>query len=95
MLGSWKVPSQWMDSFAGVVHADDTVRAQVVEYLPEQTWMHTLLSRLWTEHRIPGLINTSFNRQGEPILSDSTRAKDVAVQLGLDAVVIDGVLDVF
>ena len=94
MLGSWEVSECWHDSFHGVIHSDGTVRAQVVPNDPEYSWIHELLSRLWNEYQIPGLINTSFNKQGEPILHYHKDAKDAAINLGLDAVVVEGVLDV-
>ena len=93
MLGSWKVSESWHDSFQGVIHSDCTVRAQVVPNDPEYSWIHELLSRLWNEYKIPGLINTSFNKRGEPILHHHKDAKDAAINLGLDAVVVEGVLD--
>lgn len=94
MLGSWEVSECWHNSFRGVIHSDGTVRAQVVPDDPEYSWIHALLSRLWNEYQIPGLINTSFNKQGEPILHYHKDAKDAAINLGLDAVVVEGVLDV-
>lgn len=94
MLGSWEVSECWHNSFRGVIHSDGTVRAQVVPDDPEYSWIHALLSRLWNEYQVPGLINTSFNKQGEPILHYHKDAKDAAINLGLDAVVVEGVLDV-
>ena len=94
MLGSWKVSKDWQESFQGVIHSDGTVRAQVVPNTKDFSWIHELLLRLWNEYQIPGLINTSFNKQGQPILHYHKDAKDAALNLGLDAVVVEGVLDV-
>jgi carbamoyltransferase len=93
MLGSWTVPEEWRTAFAGVIHIDGSVRAQVVSVSDDDNvWIHELLSRLWYNHGIPGLINTSFNQMGEPILFDNTLAQSAGEKLKLQGVVIDGSL---
>jgi len=41
MLGSWTVPEEWRTAFAGVIHIDGSVRAQVVPVSDEDNvWIH-------------------------------------------------------
>lgn len=89
MLGAWPLRPGWERHFGGVLHADGTLRAQVVA---DDPFLVGLLRRLWTRHEVAGLINTSFNGRGEPIVHTSTDALDCARRLGLDGVVIDGSL---
>jgi len=91
MLGSWRLRPGWESRFAGVVHADGSLRAQVLrEDDPDQRFLSALLTRLWERHGIAGLINTSFNGPGEPIVDRPEDALACARTLGLDGVVIHG-----
>lgn len=93
MLGAYPVRDTWRPHFAGVLHDDGTVRVQVVrDAEPDQAFLRALLQRLWREHGLAALINTSFNRQGQPILQRHSDAVAAAAELGLDAVVVHGVL---
>jgi carbamoyltransferase len=93
MLGAWRLLPGWRERFAGVLHADDSLRAQVIrEDDPEQVFLGAVLARLWRRHGIAGLINTSLNGPGEPIVHSTVDARDCARRLGLDGVVIDGSL---
>ncbi len=89
MLGAWRLQPGWEAHFAGVVHVDGTLRAQVVG---DDAFLVALLERLWRVHGIAGLINTSFNGPGEPIVHTRNDAVDCARRLKLDGVVIDGSL---
>jgi len=93
MLGSWPVVEGWLKAFEGVLHRDGTVRAQVVSGAdPEAAWLHALLLHVWERYRLPGLINTSFNTRGRPILQRHEEALPLAQEMGLDAVVVHGSL---
>lgn len=89
MLGAWRLRPGWEPSFAGVLHADGTLRAQVVR---DEPFLCAVLERLWRRHRIAGLINTSFNGPAEPIVHTRADAFACAEALGLNGVVIDGSL---
>lgn len=92
MLGAWTVRPEWSEHLAGVLHRDGSVRAQVIADEPHNHWMYSLLRLLWRRDRLPALINTSFNRPGQPILHHHTHALACARQLGIDRVVIHGSL---
>lgn len=92
MLGAWPVRPEWRDALRGVMHADGTVRAQVVPDDGHNAWMHALLLHLWERHRLPALINTSFNGPGRPIVQRHDHALELARELGLDSVVVHGFL---
>ncbi len=92
MLGAWQVRPGWREPLRGVLHADGSVRAQVVPDDGQNTWMHALLSHLWREHSLPALINTSFNGPGQPIVQRHADALHAARELGLDGVVLHGSL---
>ena len=93
MLGAYRVRDAWRSHFAGVLHDDGTVRVQVIRDTdPDQAYLRALLHKLWREHGLAALINTSFNRQGQPILQRHSDAVAAAAELGLDAVVVHGVL---
>jgi len=93
MLGAWPVREGWRSAFLGVMHADGTVRAQVIHGgLPEGEWMRHLLLHLRERYGLPGLINTSFNPRGRAILHRHEDAIPMARSMGLDAVVVHGSL---
>jgi carbamoyltransferase len=91
MLGAWPLAPGWEDAFAGCVHADGTVRAQVVEeHAPGLDHMRRLLGLLRGSHDVQGVINTSFNARGEPIVGRLSEAVRTAQELGLDALWVPG-----
>ena len=92
MLGAWPVRGAWQAALGGVLHADGSVRAQVVRDDGTNTWMHALLHHLWAEQGVPALINTSFNGPGQPIVQRRAEARAAASTLGLDGVAEHGSL---
>ena len=93
MLGAYEINEDYRDKMKAVLHGNNLVRSQTVKVSDsENQWIHRLLLELWQENGIPGLINTSFNGCGEPLIhypDDAVRAVD---RLGLDGVVINGSL---
>ncbi len=86
MLGAWRIVPEWSDAFAGCVHADGTVRAQVIDGdEPELAHIRRLLDCLRRRHGIHGVINTSFNARGQPMVRGESDALRVASELGLDS----------
>lgn len=84
MLGSWKVKREYASKFNGVIHVDQTVRAQTVTNGPENFLIYRLLELMYEKYKITGLINTSFNRRGEPIVQTIDEAREAASEMGID-----------
>ena len=86
MLGAWPLAPGWLAPFEGCVHADGTVRAQIVdEHAPQLDHIHQVLRTLRHRYGVQGVINTSFNTRGMPIVHRISEAVRVARELGLDA----------
>jgi carbamoyltransferase len=86
MLGAWTLRAAWTGPFAGCVHADGTVRAQIVDGRePELGHVHELLMELKRRHGVQGVINTSFNPRGVPIVHELEEAVRAANEMGVDA----------
>jgi carbamoyltransferase len=83
MLGAWKVADEWQHYFSGCIHADDSVRAQVVDDVePETNHIFQLLMLLHQQYEIQGVINTSFNSRGMPIVGTFDQAIAQAKTIG-------------
>ena len=65
-----------------VVHVDGTARVQVIP--DEDPFIGAILRALEEKTDIPIMINTSFNRRGEPIVETPGDAVDAFLGLGLD-----------
>ena len=84
MLGAWKVKQDWQQAFSGCIHADETVRAQVIEESETETaHIYQLLINLREQYEIQAVINTSFNSRGVPIVSTFEQALIQAKKLGI------------
>lgn len=89
MLGNFEVAPAWRERVPAVVHVDGTARAQVVRRDDaEQRVLVELLDAVWSRHRLPCLINTSFNGPGEPIVQSADEACAAARRLGVDVLVL-------
>ena len=72
-----------------VVHVDGTARVQVVSET-DAPFLAALLKAFKARTGVGVLINTSFNRRGEPIVETPTDAIDAFLGLGLDGLYLDG-----
>jgi carbamoyltransferase len=90
MLGAFRLCEGWAPRFSGVLHHDGSLRAHVVPNEPDHAFLHAVLLELWRVHGVAGLINTSFNGPGEPMVHRHEDALPLARRMGLDAVVIHG-----
>jgi carbamoyltransferase len=79
------------DQVPAVVHVDGTARFQTLAR-DENPALHALITEFHLATGVPILVNTSFNAAGEPIVETPEDALWGAVRLGLDLVVLDGVL---
>ncbi len=90
MSGAWKINASWLPHFQGVAHADGSVRAQIVRNKSaELSSIYRLLVLLRDKYGIHGLLNTSFNQSGEPIVQDISDALRSGRAIGLDALWIE------
>ena len=94
MLQDFTVKSQFRKKLAGVVHANNTARIQTLASELENPFMFHLLKHLFKKHGVLALINTSFNAQGEPIVHTPQQARHSAERMNLDAIVVNGKLEV-
>lgn len=87
MLGAYRVASAAGTGLAGVVHVDGSVRAQIVRPgAPGLAHIEELLHVLEREHGIRAVVNTSFNRSGEPLVHEASEAVEAGRELGLDGI---------
>ena len=74
----------------GVVHVDGTSRIQTIFHRDENPFLFDLLELLDAKYGMKALINTSFNRRGEPIVHTTKDALSSARAMKLDGVVLNG-----
>lgn len=90
MLLDFKVLPEKREEIAGAVHADGTARFQTLFNREENPFLYDLLGYLDGKFNVKALINTSFNRKGEPIVHTEGNALVSATDMKLDAVVLNG-----
>ncbi len=90
MLLELDILPQYKNQLEGVIHIDGTSRIQIIETIDDNQFLYKLLKTLFEKHNILGLINTSFNRSGEPIVHTYKDAITSASNMNLDAVIING-----
>ncbi|MCL3779856.1 hypothetical protein EMN47_05570 [Prolixibacteraceae bacterium JC049] len=95
MLLDFDIIPERQTEMAGTVHVNGTARCQVIFNDEENPFIYHLLQKLKQKYNIRALINTSFNKRGEPIVHNSEGAIDSAKNLGIDGVIIDGKLKLF
>jgi len=81
----------WYDLKAGLHQYDLTVRPQVVSKDMNPSY-HALISAFLKLTGVGGVLNTSFNIHGEPIVQTPRDAFDVFERTDLDALVLDNIL---
>ncbi len=91
MLMDFTIKSQYENDLAGVIHANGTARIQVLTEENENVFMFRLLTFLYKEYGILGLINTSFNLQ-EPIVHTPEDALSSAEKMKLNALILNHIL---
>ncbi len=73
------------DRIPAVVHADGTARFQKVKNGP----MYAILKEFYKLTGVPVLLNTSFNRNGQPIIETPLEAFDTFENSSLDMLLLD------
>jgi len=90
MLGNYHLKKEYWNDFKGIVHIDGSVRAQIVfEHNPETALIHSILTKLDKDYGIKGLINTSFNIKGKPIVHLPADSIEEGKEMGLDGVILN------
>lgn len=85
-----KVRMGYLRRFAGVVNPQNCSRLQLVD--PDSSVLGRLLALVRREYDMAGVLNTSFNLKGKPIVRNATEAMVALVDLGLDLLVIDNAI---
>jgi carbamoyltransferase len=84
-----KVRTEYIDKIPAVVHVDGTARVQTITREQNQL-MYDLLTKFKEFSGIGVLVNTSFNVNGNPILSTYKDAFEVFDNTELDCLYLDG-----
>lgn len=92
MLLDFEIKDDYIKQLEGVIHANNTARIQALSCENENPFMFQLLKTLYEKHNILGLINTSFNAQGEPIVHTPEMAINSARQMDLNGLIINNQL---
>ncbi len=90
MLRDFNILDERKKEIEGVVHINGSSRIQIIENYDDNPFIYSLLDYLDKNYRIKALINTSFNRRGEPIVHTVEDAINSAKNMQLDGVVLNG-----
>lgn len=94
MLLDFNILNEKQKEIEGVVHVDGTSRIQTIYNRDENPFIFDLLTVLDESFGIKALINTSFNSKGEPIVHTTNDAMVSAKNMGIDAVVLNGKIQI-
>ncbi len=94
MLTEFSIKRSGVSLIEGCVHVDGTSRIQVIKERSFNPFLYDLLTYLDVSYGLKALINTSFNRQGEPIVHTRHQAIESAKSMKLDGVIINGKLKI-
>ncbi len=87
MLLTFPVRPEMRVRVPAVVHADGSARLQTVTAREEPSF-HRLLGEFARRAGVPCLLNTSFNRRGEPVVASAADAVRSFLDMDLDALVL-------
>lgn len=92
MIDAFDVEPDKRDELQAVLHpADDTTRPQTVN-ADQNPRYHRLISEFADLTGVPAVLNTSFNDHAEPIVNTPTEALKDFFGMGLDTLVLGGVV---
>jgi carbamoyltransferase len=92
MIDAFAVRPARRDEIPAVVHpADGTTRPQTVRAAVHPRY-HRLIAAFRDLTGVPVLLNTSFNRRGEPLVTTPAEALDAFSETGLDLLAIEDLL---
>jgi len=90
MLRDFNILEERRNEIDGVVHINGSSRIQIIDTYEDNPFMYSLLDHLDKNHGIKALVNTSFNKRGEPIVHTVDDALNSAKNMQLDGVVLNG-----
>jgi carbamoyltransferase len=93
MLRDFEVLPEKRKEIEGVVHVNGSSRIQCINTMEENPFIYSLLDYLEKNYGVKALINTSFNKRGEPIVHTIEDALASAIKMKLDALVLNGKLN--
>jgi carbamoyltransferase len=88
MLLSGSVRRKYRPLLRGITHVDGSARVQALSPA-DDPFIHRLLKLFEKETGFPILLNTSFNRRGEPIVENAEDAIRVFIGGGIDVLVLE------
>tara|TARA_B100001540_G_C15386767_1_gene452586 strand:- start:306 stop:599 length:294 start_codon:yes stop_codon:yes gene_type:complete len=88
MERAYEFKNKWKKKVPGVCHVDNTGRVQTVDKASNLKF-YNLINEFYKITKIPLLLNTSFNLNGEPIVMSPTDAIRTFYSCGLDILVLN------
>jgi len=75
-----------------VRHVDGTTRPQLVRHAENPALLYQVLAAMEADGMPPVLVNTSFNRRGEPIVNSARHAVEAFLAMDLEFLLLGGLL---
>ncbi|MBI2453562.1 hypothetical protein HYV58_00080 [Candidatus Peregrinibacteria bacterium] len=91
MLFTCPVQREKMGRIPAVTHVDGSARVQSLRR-DDNPLLHELLTAFYKKTGVPILLNTSFNRRGEPIVESPSDAYDCFIGSGIDVLILGNFL---
>ena len=82
-----QVKKNWQKTLPAITHVDNSARVQTVSKSYNKKF-HNLINEFYKITKVPVLVNTSFNLNGQPIVCDPTDAVKTFYSCGLDILAI-------
>ena len=87
MLSTAHVREEWRHRIPSVTHVDGSARLQIIN---DGSGLHDIVSAFSQRTGVPVILNTSFNRGGEPIVESPLDALRCFVETDLDLLYLEG-----
>ncbi|MDE5873315.1 MAG: carbamoyl transferase, partial [Lachnospiraceae bacterium] len=90
MLFAFKAKDIMLNNMSAAVHVDGTTRIQTVS--KDNSRYRTLIEKFYEKTGVPGVLNTSFNLDGEPIVCSPVDAIRTFYSSNLDSLILGNIL---
>ncbi|WP_163715808.1 carbamoyltransferase C-terminal domain-containing protein [Mangrovibacterium lignilyticum] len=90
MLLDFKILDDKQTELSGAVHCKGSARIQTLFNRDQNPYLWDLLTVLDEKYDIKALINTSFNKKGDPIVHTESDALKAANKMGIPGIVLNG-----